>query len=512
VPLAELRTALACAADRRAAAELAAHGGTVLGAAWAELLRADEAVRKAAGRVAEVEGARESRRRQGRSAASDLATALRAGRRQRRRLLRMLDGSRIVRALPLWVGTLRDVEDLLPDTPGLFDLVVLDEASQIDQLAAAGALLRARRAVVVGDPRQLRHVSFVADDLVARTLRAHGLAPLAARLDVRRASVLDVAAGTAPTTWLDEHHRSVPHLIDFSARRFYAGRLFVATRHPANETADAIEVVRVVPATDDDAGDPTDATAPTDPTTATSELEAALGVVARLAAAGRSDIAVVSPFREVADTAQAALLASYDLDDVQRLGLRVGTVHAFQGAEADHVVLVLGLSADDAGGRRRFVEDPHLFNVMVTRAKRALVVVTSLPPEDASSSSGLIEEFLAHADRPPARQAEGAPPTPWAAALARELDAAGVPVRTGYPVGRWTVDLCVGGEAMAVEAGVHPDGAGAHIARHRLLAAAGWRHVDGYATRWDHDATRAAVELAGVVAPYDAPVAHPGGA
>src|SRR5690606_7684056 len=128
---------------------------------------------------------------------------------------------------------------------GVFDLVVLDEASQIDQLAGAGALLRARRAVVVGDPRQLRHVSFVPDELVARTVAAHRLDALGARLDVRRASVLDVAAAAAPATWLDEHHRSVPHLIDFSARRFYDGRLHVATRHPANESADAIEVVRV---------------------------------------------------------------------------------------------------------------------------------------------------------------------------------------------------------------------------------------------------------------------------
>jgi hypothetical protein len=36
---------------------------------------------------------------------------------------------RIERALPLWVGTLADVDDLLPPVPGLFDLVILDEAS-----------------------------------------------------------------------------------------------------------------------------------------------------------------------------------------------------------------------------------------------------------------------------------------------------------------------------------------------------------------------------------------------
>ena len=478
-PLTELRTALRCATDRRAAAELATTGGTVVAPAWRQLLAADEAVRRAAGRVAEVEAAREDRRRQGRGAANDLATALRAGRRQRRRLLRQLDGGRIVQALPLWVGTLRDVEDLLPDTPGLFDLVILDEASQIDQVAAAGSLLRARRAVVVGDPRQLRHVSFLSDALIERTVAAHGLASVAARLDVRRASVLDVAAGAAPTTWLDEHHRSVPHLIDFSARRFYEGRLFVATRHPANEATDAIEVDRVPPGDD------------------TVELDAALATLARLANQGLTDIALVSPFRELADAAQSALLATYDVEDLQRLGLRVGTVHAFQGAEADHVVLILGLAPGDGATRRRFVEDPHLFNVMVTRAKRSLTVVTSLPPTDAGSSSGLIEQYLAHAGRPPAPPRGVDATLPWTDALARELAAAGIPARAGYPVGRWTVDLCVGTEdPAAVDTGVHPDGPAAHIARHRLLATAGWRHADGYPTRWDGDPTRAALELA----------------
>jgi hypothetical protein len=88
--------------------------------------------------------------------------------------------------------------------------------------------------------------------------------------------------------------------------------------------------------------------------------------------------------------------------------------------------------------------------------------------------------------------------------VARELTAAGVPVRTSYPVGRWAVDLCVGTEAAAaVDTGVHPDGPAAHIARHRTLAAAGWRHIDGFASRWDGEATRAAVELARAAASID---------
>jgi superfamily I DNA and/or RNA helicase len=38
------------------------------------------------------------------------------------------------------------------------------------------------------------------------------------------------------------------------------------------------------------------------------------------------------------------------------------------------VVASLGLADDAAAGRHRFVADPNLFNVLVTRARRRMVV------------------------------------------------------------------------------------------------------------------------------------------
>jgi hypothetical protein len=188
-------------------------------------IAADEALAGAAGQAVRRRATSAARwSREARRAAGGLATALRAGRDRRRELLAALPGPALVRALPLWIGTVTDVEDLLPPTPGLFALVILDEASHVDQIRAAAVLARARRALIVGDPRQLRFVSFVADVDVAGTLRRHGLDD---RVDVRRVSAFDLAAGAAPVTWLAEHHRGDPHLIEFSAQRFYAGRINV---------------------------------------------------------------------------------------------------------------------------------------------------------------------------------------------------------------------------------------------------------------------------------------------
>ncbi|MFI5937030.1 AAA domain-containing protein [Actinoplanes sp. NPDC051494] len=464
VPEERIQDALRAATAQRAAAELAAAGGTELAPRWAALHEAEQELAAAVG--AGMRRAARSRQRwdaEGRRGAAALATALRAGRNRRRELLSRMDAAPLVRALPLWIGTVADVEDLLPAVAGMFDLVVLDEASHVDQIRAAPVLARARRALVVGDPRQLRFVSFVSDVDVAGVLHRHHADD---RLDVRRVSAYDLAASAAPAIWLDEHHRGTPQLIGFSAHRFYDDRITVATRHPRTEAETPIEVRRV-----------------------TDETAAVVEVVRSLADSGRTGIGVVSPFRAHADALEKSLLAAFPAERIEELGLRVGTVHAFQGSEARTVVAALGLAPSDPAGRRRFVADPHLFNVMITRARQRLVVVTALPDPD-----GLLGDFLAYAEKPPVPE-PGPDPVGWAGSLTAELRKLGVPVRPGYRVGPWTVDLCVGPAATAagVFCSVLPD---AHIARHRALRRSGWRLIDAFPEIWHHDPRRAALEIA----------------
>ncbi|XVV13237.1 AAA domain-containing protein [Actinoplanes sp. CA-131856] len=463
VPDERVVEAVKAATSQRAAARLAATGGTELESRWAGLHAAEAELAEAVG-VAMRHAARGEKRwdREARRGAAALATALRAGRNRRRELLAQLDAPPLVRALPLWIGTVADVEDLLPAAPGMFDLVVLDEASHVDQVRAAPVLARAKRALVVGDPRQLRFVSFVSDVDVADVLDRHEADE---RLDVRRVSAFDLAAGAAPATWLEEHHRSTPHLIGFSATRFYGDRLSVMTRTPASESADVIDVVRVE-------GD---------------EIGAVLKIVEEQR--GPGGIGVISPFRAQAEALEAALVEAYTVDQIEALGLRVGTVHSFQGSEAEVVIVSLGLSPDDPPGRRRFVADPHLFNVMITRARRKLIVVTTLEKTD-----GLINDFFEYAATPPPSAAETADLDGWPGELAAELTLLGVPVRQGYRVGPWTIDLCVGD--LGVFCGPHPAGATAHLDRQRALHRAGWRLTDAFASRWSGDPRRAALEVA----------------
>ncbi len=409
-----------------------------------------------------------------------LATALRAGRAVRRHHLSLVDVRSLTAALPLWIGTLGEIESLLPPVAGAFGLVVLDEASQIDQLAASAALLRARRAVVIGDPRQLRFVSFTADAEVRSAIAANRCGGIADRLDVRRVSAFDLAAGAAPVTLLDEHYRSAPHLIGFSAHRFYDDRLRIATRHPSNDRATAIDVRRLDG--DRDRG------------VNRAEVEAALAEVeTTLAADDHATVGVVTPYRAQADALRAAAGERVPLDALASGRVRVGTVHEFQGAECDVVVASFAVGgATDRG--RGFLEDPNLFNVLVTRARRRLVVLLSGEPP----ATGLLAEYLRWATTPPTPPAGRDPQDPWTRKLATVLHDAHAHVRTGYPVGRWELDLVVGEGAAAVGVltRVHPSGVEAHLARHLALRRAGWTLAECFEADHDGDAVAAALALA----------------
>ncbi|WP_156181279.1 DEAD/DEAH box helicase [Halomonas sp. PR-M31] len=57
---------------------------------------------------------------------------------------------------------------------------------------------------------------------------------------------------------------------------------------------------------------------------------------------------------------------------------RVGTVHTFQGKQEERVILVLGLSEDNPGAVEWAASKPNLLNVALTRAKKRIYVVGSV--------------------------------------------------------------------------------------------------------------------------------------
>ena len=80
---------------------------------------------------------------------------------QQNRLLEKEDFKPLLAAFPCWCVTTYAISNSLPLKPALFDVVILDEASQCDIASCFPILFRAKKAVIVGDDKQLPHLSFL---------------------------------------------------------------------------------------------------------------------------------------------------------------------------------------------------------------------------------------------------------------------------------------------------------------------------------------------------------------
>ena len=462
-----LAEALRAAADWRRIRAVELEGGLDLTQRWDELVKSDAAARDATGRWLAVAAHSEDRLdRKALATVAALATALRSGRSARRTQLASFADNRLSHALPLWIGTLPDIDDLLPPVPALFDLIILDEASSIEQRMAIPALLRARRAVIVGDPRQLRHVSFVADEQIRTEIRDAGLdsdPTLASKLDVRRNSIFDVAAGVTTVTPLDEHFRSDPHLIDFVGHHLYLDQFSVATRSPSTQSRDCVDVIKLSGHRDSNS-------------VVDAEVRCIVTELRKCVRNKVHSVGVVTPFRNQADALEAAVLAAFSVDELESLDLRVGTVHSFQGNERDVIYCSLGIGADDPSSPWAFVNDSHILAVFLTRARRQLVFVYSADPPPGSLLAG----YLAAVDQPPGPPAIKGPTRCWADSIIDDLERQGVVLYRSYPVGRHVLDAAtmVAGRNTALIFDVHEDGPEAHIERELALQHAGWQVVE----------------------------------
>ncbi|MFE4618276.1 AAA domain-containing protein [Streptomyces sp. NPDC056747] len=293
--------------------------------------------------------------------------------------------------------------------------LLVDEAGQAAPQAAVGALWRARRTVVVGDPLQLEPVVQLPLSVQQRLRSAYGVAEewmpsltsaqrVADRTN-RWGTTVEYrqADGETEAVWVGSplrvHRRCEQTIFDLSNDIAYDGLMVYGTKErpfPGPEWCDACRLsgqegcgTCVYPLSCWVDVNSTEAQGKWIP----EEGHALAQMLRKLHqdwAIGLDRVRILSPFRDVVvgceQTIRGMNLGGHVPQGMDPVAHRkqvstfqdenIGTVHTMQGKEADVVFLVLGTHPRNGVGARRWAAlTPHLLNVAVSRAKRRLFVI-----------------------------------------------------------------------------------------------------------------------------------------
>ncbi|WP_254595562.1 AAA domain-containing protein [Achromobacter deleyi] len=307
---------------------------------------------------------------------------------------------------PVVSTTFASVDRMLGDLPpASFGWLLLDEAGQATPQAAAGAMMRAQRAVVVGDPLQIPPVVSLPTMLTEQIAKhfninnVRWLAPdasaqtLADEASYHRAE-FQASAGTREVGLpLLVHRRCQDPMFRIANDIAYDGQMVHAAGRPSiSKIVDILGEARWfdVDGTGDSKWCP-------------AEGKLVLDLLHRLSEGGVTapDIYIITPFRIVANELrqllrqEEALFKTFNVDMNAWLKERVGTIHTFQGKEAEAVIAVLGAPMKAQQGARSWATStPNILNVMVSRAKRTMYVVGSRTSWSTSGHGRTMAKFL----------------------------------------------------------------------------------------------------------------------
>jgi len=231
-----------------------------------------------------------------------------------------------------------------------YDFVIIDEASQVDLATGALALSCAKRAVIVGDLKQLPNV---VDDRMKEKTDAvfdNFSIPEPYRYSNHSllASILEIFQHI-PKTLLKEHYRCHPKIIEFCNQKFYDNQLIIHTEFECER-----EPLMVYKTT---AGNHAREK------TNQRQIDMIIKEIIPNEKLETLDLGIVTPYRNQTNALQHAF------KDTQ---IKADTVDKFQGREND--VIILSTVDNEIS---EFTDNPNRLNVAISRAIKQLILVVN---------------------------------------------------------------------------------------------------------------------------------------
>ncbi|KAB2727991.1 DNA helicase [Brucella anthropi] len=275
--------------------------------------------------------------------------------------------------------------DLPPESIGW---LLVDEAGQAVPQAAVGAIVRAKRSIVVGDPLQIPPVVSLPEKLNAEICKFFNIDLIEWSAPAASTQTLADQASRFKSTFITDigdrevglpllvHRRCQNPMFDVSNSIAYAGQMVhaVGPKCPGS-IGSALGPSRWI-----------DVNGDAETKWCSDEGDAVVRMLMELAASDvtNPDVFIITPFKIVEQEMRRRL--DRETDMMRAFGVkldewsrdRVGTIHTFQGREADTVILLLGApKASQHRARQWAASPPNIINVAVSRAKQNLYVVGS---------------------------------------------------------------------------------------------------------------------------------------
>lgn len=236
----------------------------------------------------------------------------------------------------------------------MFDMVIMDEASQCNTAVSLVPILRGGSLMLVGDPQQLSPVILL-DELTGERLKKRYCVP--PEYDYRANSIYKVylsCDAVSDEILLRSHYRCHPAIIEFNNKKYYNSRLQIKTVSREPEPLEYLDM--------QDARAALKNTAP-----------AEARAIAEYARAHRDrSMGIITPFVNQKQLIEQALKEAGITD------VTCGTVHAFQGDEKDVVLFSTAVTDQTQAGTYEWLKNNReLINVATSRARDKLIVLGS---------------------------------------------------------------------------------------------------------------------------------------
>ncbi len=299
-----------------------------------------------------------------------------------------VDYSNILKIFPIWLAHLSELNGVVPLQKELFDLVIIDEATQCDIASALPAIYRAKQVVIAGDPNQLKHYSFVSKNQQINLLDKYNL-PNEKFFDYRNRSILDLfiskIAHQDQISFLREHFRSTPSLIQFSNEQFYDNQLEIIKSTPEYTTHSQVEYHYVNGNRDEKGINKIEAD------TIIEKIDSIIKKYKEIKNA--PSLGIISLFSNQATHINTLIRKKYPLEIIKKHSILCGTPYQFQGNEREIILLSTVVCKNTHHSAFIHANKPEVLNVGITRAKSKQYVFTSITNKDIKQDS-LLAQYL----------------------------------------------------------------------------------------------------------------------